>query len=74
MTLYVLLVDQKGRVRWQGTGKSTPDEVESLIRCARELASESSSGSDGVGDGEAAARVGGKRVTRSREKKKRGKK
>ncbi|CAN0140466.1 unnamed protein product, partial [Pylaiella littoralis] len=61
LTLYVLLVDQKGRVRWQGTGKSTPDEVESMIRCARELAGKSTNdtSSNGGGNGEAAARGGG---------------
>ncbi|CAM9584069.1 unnamed protein product, partial [Hapterophycus canaliculatus] len=37
---YVLLIDQKGRVRWQATGKGTPDEIESLIRCARQLVAE----------------------------------
>lgn len=49
LTLYVLLVDQKGRVRWRGTGKGTPDEIESLIRCARQLAEEGGRGADDAG-------------------------
>lgn len=64
LTLYVLLVDQEGRVRWQGTGKGTPDEIESLIRCARQLAAEggtSSSGSSSEGGGGARARGGTKK-------------
>ena len=49
LTLYVLLVDQKGRVRWRGTGKGTPDETESLIRCARQLAEEGGRGAEDTG-------------------------
>ncbi|CBJ26874.1 ATP synthase: assembly factor for F1 component [Ectocarpus siliculosus] len=66
LTLYVLLVDQKGRVRWQGTGKATPDEVESLVRCARQLAAE---GSGGGGGGDRGGARGGEQ---GKSKKKRG--
>lgn len=62
LTLYVLLVDQEGKVRWQATGKGTPDEVESLIRCARQLVAEggggSSNSSGNNNDGEGGAEAG----------------
>ncbi|CAM9162164.1 unnamed protein product, partial [Scytosiphon promiscuus] len=67
LTLYVLLVDQKGRVRWQATGKGTTDEIESLVRCARQLVAEGTGdgGSEGAGAGATARgtnkRGGGKR-------------
>lgn len=74
LTLYVLLVDQEGRVRWQGTGNGTPDEVESLVRCARQLLAEgehSRSSSDGEGGSEAVsgARARGEEHGRSSSKK-----
>ncbi|CAM9876177.1 unnamed protein product [Ectocarpus sp. 4 AP-2014] len=69
LTLYVLLVDQKGRVRWQGTGKATPDEVESLVRCARQLAAEGSGGGGGDGSGDRGRASGGEQ---GKWKKKRG--
>ncbi|CAB1109250.1 unnamed protein product [Ectocarpus sp. CCAP 1310/34] len=66
LTLYVLLVDQKGRVRWQGTGKATPDEVESLIRCARQLAVEGSGGGGGGGSGDRGRASGGEQEKRKK--------
>lgn len=67
LTLYVLLVDQEGRVRWQGTGKGTPDEVESLIRCARQLAAEGSSSSSVSNGSEGGAGAGGGARARGRQ-------
>eukprot|EP00752_Nemacystus_decipiens_P014387 g12797.t1 len=60
LTLYVLLVDQEGRVRWQGTGKGTPDEVELLIRCARQLAAEGGNGGEGGAEAEGGAGARGR--------------
>ncbi|CAN0102652.1 unnamed protein product [Ectocarpus sp. 12 AP-2014] len=69
LTLYVLLVDQKGRVRWLGTGKATPDEVESLVRCARQLAAEGSGGGGGGGgSGDRGRASGGEQGKRNKKR------
>ncbi|CAM9629227.1 unnamed protein product [Discosporangium mesarthrocarpum] len=40
LTLYVLLVDQEGLVRWRACGKATRDEVDTLIECTHQLLEE----------------------------------
>ncbi|CAN0071483.1 unnamed protein product [Sphacelaria rigidula] len=37
VSLDLYLVDEMARVRWRGNGHGTPSEIESMIRCAREL-------------------------------------
>lgn len=46
VSLDILLVDRMARVRWRGSGQATPPEIESMIRCARQLVE----GADGVDD------------------------
>ncbi|KAL2511170.1 ATPase assembly factor ATP10 [Abeliophyllum distichum] len=40
LTGYIYLVDKLGRIRWQGSGLATPDELSSLLSCASFLLEE----------------------------------
>ncbi|KAL2536182.1 ATPase assembly factor ATP10 [Forsythia ovata] len=40
LTGYIYLVDKLGRIRWQGSGFATPDELSSLLSCASFLLEE----------------------------------
>ncbi|PWA91203.1 ATPase assembly factor ATP10, mitochondria [Artemisia annua] len=40
LTGYIFLVDKFGRIRWQGFGLATPDEVSSLLSCTSLLLEE----------------------------------
>ncbi|MCO5553626.1 hypothetical protein L7F22_007151 [Adiantum nelumboides] len=43
LTCYAFLLDEQGRVRWQGFGKSTDEEVSSMISCTLKLLDEQKS-------------------------------
>ena len=34
---YILLLDKSGRIRWQGFGTATPEEVSQLLSCTSQL-------------------------------------
>jgi ATPase complex subunit ATP10 len=40
LTGYIFLLDKSGRVRWQGCGKATEDELSSLLSCTSKLLEE----------------------------------
>ncbi|KAF2620307.1 hypothetical protein F2Q68_00042654, partial [Brassica cretica] len=37
LTGYILLLDKSGRIRWQGFGTATPEEVSQLLSCTSQL-------------------------------------
>ncbi|XP_022860645.1 uncharacterized protein LOC111381135 [Olea europaea var. sylvestris] len=40
LTGYIYLIDKLGRIRWQGSGFATPDELSSLVSCTSFLLEE----------------------------------